>query len=112
MPKGVKGFQRGKARTRTSWPKGKSGNPGGRTKKSKEIEALCQKLLDKAANKNKATEGLLAIAEDVAHTKAQDRIHAWELLMAYAYGRPRQRTEVSGSDEQPLRVVVLPDNGR
>ena len=40
---------------------------------------------------------------------------AAQLLLAYAYGKPGQRVEVSGPNGAPLEartVIILPDNGR
>lgn len=99
--------------------KGKSGNPGGRSKKRKDIEALAQQALE-STDGNKAIQGLLDIAQDdeiitdeetgkvIKGTAAKDRKAAWELLMAYAYGKPRQRVEHSGGDGEagPLGLVV------
>ena len=45
----------------------------------------------------------------------QGNLSAAKLLLAYAYGKPAQRVEVSGSDGAPIEertAVILPDNGR
>lgn len=93
--------------------KGESGNPGGRSKKQREIEELAQLALQ-SGESNLAIDGLIEIATSEA-TENRDRIRALELLMAYAYGRPRQRQEISGPDGGDIagRVVIyIPDNGR
>lgn len=97
--------------------KGQSGNPGGKSKKRKDIEALAQKALEVEGDdeKNKAITSILKIAED-GDVAPKDRLAAWQILMAYAYGKPRQRHEHSGPDGGPIEtkaaVVQYPINPR
>jgi hypothetical protein len=72
--------------------KGQSGNPGGKPRKTAAIEALAQQHADKA------------IAALVEALDGKDRVQAAGLLLAYAYGKPRQQIEHSG--EMARRYVV------
>jgi hypothetical protein len=95
------------------FPKGKSGNPGGKPKKNQELEALCQKVCKGTKQRNGAIEDIASIATSPS-TSDRDRLEAWRILLAYGYGKPRQCTELSTDPENPLRVVTynLPENGR
>jgi hypothetical protein len=64
--------------------KGQSGNPGGRPKKLAEIEELARQHTP------------AAIAALVKALDGKDRVAAAALLLAYAYGKPRQSIEHSG----------------
>lgn len=91
-PTGKGGFQKG------------HNNPGGRSKKQRQIEQLAQDALEDG-DKNLAIEGLKEIATDL-EVAPKDRKAAWELLMAYGYGKPRQRIEHSGEDGGPAGLFV------
>lgn len=92
-PTGKGGFKKGQ----------KSANPGGRSKKQREIEEVCQKIVEGTGKeKDWAVKMLKEIAQGVEklgdlerYVKTSDRMKAIEMLMSYAYGRPRQRTEIS-----------------
>lgn len=76
-----------------------SANPGGRTKKRKEIEHLAQQALERDG-KNLALLQLATIM--VEADEPRDRMKACEILLAYAYGKPTQRKEISGPDGGPI----------
>lgn len=86
-----------------TWKKGQSGNPRGRPRKNAEVERLCQEALTNPDGSNFAVQQLRRIALEAELDR--DRIKAIELLTAYAYGKPRQRTEVSGPDGGPIQLV-------
>jgi len=92
-----------KRRKNGTWAPGVSGNITGRSTKQREIEELAQEALDADTKdgKNKAIMALAGIMEDTDE-RAQDRINATKLLMAYAYGNPKQRTEITGKDGESL----------
>ena len=82
--------------------KGKSPNPGGKTKKRRDIEAIAQRICEGPTEDNHlALSELAAMAIDVEN-EPKDRRACWELLLAYGYGKPTQRTELSGPDGGPL----------
>jgi hypothetical protein len=64
--------------------KGQSGNPSGRPKKDREIEELARQHTP------------AAIAALVEALKGKDRVAAANVLLAYAWGRPRQPIEHGG----------------
>lgn len=87
--------------------KGQSGNPSGRSKKRQEIEALAQSICEAVDKDTKRT--LIDELGQMARTeeKAADKHRAIELLMGYAYGKPRQRTEVTGGDGGGILVQFV-----
>jgi len=85
---------------------GTSGNPGGRPKKNRELEKLIQDLLqDPKKDNNEAVDILIEIARTRGKA-SRDRIEALRLLLAYGYGKPRQRMELTGNDGGPLELEV------
>ena len=65
------------------WPKGVSGNPGGRPKGDKELREACRQ------NAGKAIQALLAALQS-----PRERVTAAAILLAYGYGRPVQTQNV------------------
>lgn len=86
-----------------AWKPGQSGNPGGRPKKSRELEELIREALTMPDGRNKAVERLLGI---MAEGEDKDSIAAAKLLKAYGYGNPRQQVEVTGEDGGPLEIAT------
>jgi hypothetical protein len=70
------------ARNRTSWKKGRSGNPRGRPRSGEELGALLRQLVDRKRFAEKLCE--LCYAGD---------IQAMRLLLAYTDGPPQGRLE-------------------
>jgi hypothetical protein len=82
---------------KTTFKKGVSGNPGGRSKMPSEVKRVLEK------NTLRAIECVLQIMNDVKN-KASDRIKAAEFIVDRAYGRPAQLVEHSGDAENPITV--------
>jgi hypothetical protein len=81
--------------------KGRSGNPGGRPKKTpelREVEALCQQASPRAV------ERLIEWAES---DNAKASVSACMGLIAQGFGTPKQRVEHTGKDGGPIRVARI-----
>ncbi len=80
-------------RSRTSFKKGQSGNPGGRPKEAREvIDAL--------------RAGGLEFAKLIKKYARDGNVRAIELGMAYAYGKPPQNIQLTGLGGGPVQVNV------
>lgn len=79
----------------TRFAKGQSGNPGGRSKAHAEFMAQMRQ------NAPAAIAALLAGLEDPRQAKG-----CAEVILAYAYGKPKQITEISGPDGGPIQLGV------
>ena len=88
-----------KQRRGRPFPKGVSGNPGGRPKRTAEEVDLI------AACKAKTPEAL-GVIEDLMENSDNDRVRlaAAEYILDRAWGRPTQRQEL-----EPVQLEVLPD---
>lgn len=81
--------------------KGKSGNPGGRPKKTPElieVEALCKEASPRAVERLK---------EWVESDNAKASVSACMGLLAQAYGTPKQRHEHTGQGGGPVRIELI-----
>lgn len=82
--------------------KGQSGNPGGKPGAARQdLNALLDRVFTPTRRK-KVLEKLIDDAEAGQHD-------ARTLLMAYTWGRPVERKEVSGPDGLPLKAYVSID---
>ena len=80
--------------------KGQSGNPGG---KPSEVRQELNALLDRVfttAKRKKVIEKLIEDAEGGSH-------EARVLLLAYTYGKPVERREITGADGVPIGVTFV-----
>ena len=71
--------------------KGQSGNPAGRPRKLPEIRQIIDEVLGEEKDGMTAAEAIFKKWRQMA---MQGNIKAAELLIAYAYGKPIQRSEV------------------
>lgn len=84
------------------FPKGKSGNPGGRQKKTEEqrqLEELC-----KAKTKD-ALSTILAIMQSGENER--NRLAAAQYVIDRGWGKARQEVEHSGKDGQPIKMNMV-----
>ena len=83
------------------WKKGQSGNPKGRPPKGAEqrkFEALCRE------NATDALQVLIDIMSD-REKSDRDRIRASEVVLGYAYGKPKQMQVISAETGQDSGMV-------
>ena len=78
--------------------KGKSGNPGGRPKAMREVEALAQKHTAEAITE------LARIYKNSPSDSA--RVAAINSILDRAWGKPRQGIDLSGDPDNPIQHVV------
>ena len=84
--------------------KGQSGNPGGRSKKRRQIEEIVQAAVEGGERGNRAVQTLMEIMLNPGSDCSQ-RVRSAELLLAYGYGKPLQRREHTGPNGSPLQLV-------
>ena len=83
-----------------AWKPGQTGNPNGRPKIAEEFRDNCRTFMAEGG-----WEKLKDIVED---KKNKDRFRALELIMGYAYGRPKQGVELSGEGGGNISVIFQP----
>jgi hypothetical protein len=84
--------------------KGQSGNPGGKPGPARQE---LNTLLDRVFTPTRRKKVLIKLIEDAEEGNHDARV----LLLAYTYGRPVERKEVTGADGEPLKgyIQVSPD---
>lgn len=88
--------------------KGQSGNPGGKPGKARQqLEALLDECFPLAKRKKLVK----LLVDDATSDDYEKRKEARPLLMAYTFGKPIERQEVSGPDGEPLKgyIGISPD---
>lgn len=88
--------------------KGQSGNPGGKPGKARQqLDALLDECFPLAKRKKLVK----LLVDDATSDDYERRKEARPLLMAYTFGKPIERQEISGPDGEPLKgyVSISPD---
>ena len=85
------------------FPKGVSGNPGGRPKKADALSAQLRAVLDEQAEGGK-TKGRL-IADKLVELALAGNIHALTAVYDRMDGKPAQALMLKGDDAAPLHVL-------
>lgn len=81
--------------------KGKSGNPGGRPKKTpelREVEDLCRQASPDAVGR---------LVEWMQSGDPATSVKACLGILAHGFGTPKQRVEVSGKDGGPVQIARI-----
>lgn len=81
---------------------GCGGKPGRSGRKPKQVELKLAELLDTAWPEQDRLSALRKLAE---MANAGDK-ESLKLLLAYSYGRPKERVEHSGVDGEPIKYLV------
>lgn len=82
-----------------TFPKGKSGNPGGRQKGVAEVQALAREYTKDAVN------ALVSICKGAKNPPAA-RVSAASALLDRGYGKPSQTTKLEGDVTLTLAALV------
>lgn len=81
--------------------KGKSGNPGGRPKKNREVEQLCREA---------SPEALVRLKQIMRQQKdIKAALQAALGILAYGLGKPRQAIEMTGAEGGPIQTETITD---
>ena len=83
--------------------KGESGNPNGRPKKLPHLNELLADILGEDKDGITAAEAILKALRAKA---AKGDIRAAEVLLDRAYGKPKQTTELTGSNGDPVQIII------
>lgn len=89
--------------------KGQSGNPGGRPSETRQaLNALLDEMFPLAKRKKV----IKLLVDDAMSDEYERRAAARPLLLAYTFGKPVERQELSGPDGEPLKgyIHVSPDD--
>jgi Family of unknown function (DUF5681) len=87
----------------TQFKKGQSGNPNGRPKKLPKLDELLADILGEEKDGISAAEAIMKALRAKA-TKGD--IRAAEVLLDRAYGKPKQTTELTGSNGDPVQIII------
>ena len=86
-----------------AWKKGETGNPNGRPKGSlRDIKEVLKDLLSQEKNNSQLIDGLMTV---VVNKALKGDLKAVEMLLSYTYGKPTQKTEITGAEGAPIEVV-------
>lgn len=106
------------------FPKGKSGNPNGRPRKyvsllkeqgyklseiNDTIQAMMAMDMDELKSvwdNQHATVLEKTIANAMRKSIEKGSLYSIETLLSRVYGNPKQMTELSGSNENPLQIII------
>ena len=81
--------------------KGQSGNPGGRPSEARQQLA---ELLDEQFPLAKRRKVIKLLVEDATSDEYERRKEARPLLLAYTFGKPTERQEITGASGGPVEI--------
>lgn len=84
--------------------KGQTGNPNGRPKGSlRDIKDVLKDLLSQEKNQQQLIDGLMSV---VINKALKGDLKAVDMLLSYTYGKPTQKTEISGADGEKIEFKI------
>jgi hypothetical protein len=94
-PQNLKNFKKGEDNRRNL-----KGRPKG---KLRDIKEVISNLLTQEKNNQQLIDGLMTV---IVNKALKGDLKATEMLLAYTYGKPTQKTEISGSDGEKLDFSI------
>jgi hypothetical protein len=88
----------------TKFKPGESGNPNGRPKKLPQLDSL---LADVLGEEKDGIEAAKAILMALRSKAVKGDVKAAESLLDRAYGKPTQKTELSGPDGKAIQIEQI-----
>ena len=82
--------------------KGQSGNPAGRPK-LRDIKEVLTDLLSQEKNKQQLVDAVMTV---VVNKALKGDLKAADMLLSYTYGKPTQKTEITGADGEKIDFKV------
>jgi hypothetical protein len=82
--------------------KGQSGNPKGRPK-LRDIKEVLTDLLSQEKNKQQLVDAVMTV---VVNKALKGDLKAADMLLSYTYGKPTQKTEITGADGERIDFKV------
>ncbi len=84
------------------YKKGQSGNPKGRPP-LRDIKEVLKDLLSQEKNQTQLIDGLMSV---VVNKALKGDLKAVEMLLSYTYGKPTQKTEITGSEGEKIDFTI------
>ena len=84
------------------YKKGQSGNPKGRPP-LRDIKEVLKDLLSQEKNQTQLIDGLMSV---VVNKALKGDLKAVEMLLSYTYGKPTQKTEISGAEGEKIDFTI------
>lgn len=86
----------------SKFKKGQSGNPKGRPP-LRDIKEVLKDLLSQQKNQTQLIDGLMSV---VVNKALKGDLKAVEMLLSYTYGKPTQKTEITGSEGEKIDFTI------
>jgi hypothetical protein len=87
-----------------AWKKGESGNPNGRPKGTlRDIKEVLKDLLSQEKNNSQLIDGLMTV---VVNKALKGDLKAVDMLLSYTYGKPTQKTEITGAEGEKIDFTI------
>lgn len=82
--------------------KGQSGNPKGRPP-LRDIKEVLKDLLSQEKNNTQLIDGLMSV---VVNKALKGDLKAVDMLLSYTYGKPTQKTEITGKEGEKIDFTI------